>query len=269
MPAARYWRLAVQRTNQNNFFSVAEMSFRDAEGADLSVGGVAIASSFYDSSFAPSMAFDKDLSVSSRWATGLGNLPCWIGYVHPVAVTPAALWVACDNNAGNGTGTMPVSDADVSIEYSVDGERWGRLLWSIQSGGWINGGTIEISISHDSPAAVPLGRSVPMFAHPPGGLQVRNGAALTVVDVAYGGSGRLWGTTKVKGPASSLPAKARVVLLHQRSKMLVREVWSRPATGEFVFENIDTTQQFLVLAEDAAGNFRPVAASRLVPEVAP
>jgi hypothetical protein len=32
---------------------------------------------------------------------------------------------------------------------------------------------------------------------------------------------------------------------------------------------LNHTQSFLTLAEDAAGNFRPVAASRLVPEVAP
>ena len=81
--------------------------------------------------------------------------------------------------------------------------------------------------------------------------------------------GRIWGTTKIKGAAGTpdAPAKSRVVLLHQRSKLPVREVWSDPITGAFVFEGIDTTQQFLTLAEDAAGNFRPVAASQLVAEV--
>ena len=88
-------------------------------------------------------------------------------------------------------------------------------------------------------------------------------------DLEYGGQGRIWGTTKTKGSPSNLPAKARVVLLHQRSKLPVCEVWSDPITGAFVFEGIDTSQQFLVLAEDAAGNFRPVAASRLAPEAAP
>lgn len=100
----------------------------------------------------------------------------------------------------------------------------------------------------------------------------RRAPALQVArDVEFGGSGRIWGTTKIKGAAGTpdAPAKSRVVLLHQRSKQPVREVWSDPITGAFVFEGIDTTQQFLTLAEDAAGNFRPVAASRLVPEVAP
>lgn len=85
-------------------------------------------------------------------------------------------------------------------------------------------------------------------------------------DVEFGGAGRIWGTTKIKG-TPNLPAKARVVLLHQRSKMLVRETWSDPVTGAFAFEGIDTRQEFLTLAEDAAGAYRPVAANRLVPEV--
>ena len=87
-------------------------------------------------------------------------------------------------------------------------------------------------------------------------------------DVEVGGPGTIYGTTKTKGTPNQ-PAKARVVLLHQRSKLPVRETWSDPVTGAFAFPGIDTTQQFLTLAEDAAGNFRPVAANRLTPEVLP
>jgi len=86
-------------------------------------------------------------------------------------------------------------------------------------------------------------------------------------DVEFGGAGRIWGTTKTKATPSNLPTKARVVLLHQRSKQLVRETWSDPVTGAFAFDGIDTRQEFLTLAEDAAGAYRPVAANRLVPEV--
>ena len=85
-------------------------------------------------------------------------------------------------------------------------------------------------------------------------------------DVEYGGNGTIYGTTKTKG-TPNLPTKARVVLLHQRSKLPVREAWSDPVTGYFEFRGIDISQQFLTLAEDAAGNFRPVAANRLTPEV--
>ena len=87
-------------------------------------------------------------------------------------------------------------------------------------------------------------------------------------DVEHGGPGTIYGTTKTKG-TPNLPTKARVVLLHQRSKLPVRETWSDPATGAFAFAGIDTAQQFLTLAEDAAGNYHPVAANRLTPEVLP
>ena len=88
-------------------------------------------------------------------------------------------------------------------------------------------------------------------------------------DIEHGGQGTVYGTTKTKGSPANTPTKARVVLLHQRSKLPVRETWSDPVTGAFAFTGIDTTQQFLTLAEDAAGNFRPVAANRLTPEVLP
>ena len=91
-------------------------------------------------------------------------------------------------------------------------------------------------------------------------------SALLARDVEFGGSGTVYGTTKTKG-TPNLPTKARVVLLHQRSKLPVRETWSDPVTGAFAFTGIDTNQQFLTLAEDAAGNFLPVAANRLTPEV--
>lgn len=90
-------------------------------------------------------------------------------------------------------------------------------------------------------------------------------------DVEIGGQGTIYGTTKTAGAqgAPSTPTKARVVLLHQRSKLPVRETWSDPVTGNYAFTSIDTSQQFLVLAEDAQGAFRPVAANRLTPEVQP
>ena len=85
-------------------------------------------------------------------------------------------------------------------------------------------------------------------------------------DIEFGGPGTIYGTTKTKGTPNQ-PAKARVVLQHQRSKLPVRETWSDPVTGAFVFTGVDTSQQFLALAEDAEGHFRPVAANRLTPEV--
>lgn len=85
-------------------------------------------------------------------------------------------------------------------------------------------------------------------------------------DTEFGGAGAIYGTTKTKG-TPNVPTKARVVLQHQRSKVVARETWSDPTTGYFEFRGIDPNQQFLTLAEDLDGNFRPVAANRLTPEV--
>lgn len=114
----------------------------------------------------------------------------------------------------------------------------------------------------DIAAQIAASAPVPAFS-------TRKAPALAMArDTEFGGAGTIYGTTKIKG-ATNVPAHARIVLLHQRSKALVRETWSDPVTGAFAFTGIDINQQFLTLAEDAAGNFRPVAASRLVPEVAP
>lgn len=105
--------------------------------------------------------------------------------------------------------------------------------------------------------------------YPPGavgGFVTRVMGTRVFKDMEFGGSGRIWGTTKSKASPANVPTKARVVLLHQRSKSLVRETWSDSATGAFEFLGIDPRQQFLVLAEDADGIYRPVAASRLAPE---
>ena len=97
-------------------------------------------------------------------------------------------------------------------------------------------------------------------------FSVRGSILATACDVQFGGPGTIYGTTKTKG-TPNLPTKARVVLQHQRSKLPVRETWSDPITGAFAFTGIDINQQFLTLAEDAAGNFLPVAANKLTPEV--
>lgn len=92
------------------------------------------------------------------------------------------------------------------------------------------------------------------------------GAARSARDVEFGGNGRVYGTTKAKGAPSNTPTKSRVRLLRERDGLLAREVWSDPATGAFEFRGIDLAQRWIVLAQDAAGAFRPVAASQIEAE---
>ena len=161
--------------------------------------------------------------------------------------------------------------AHFDLQYSGDGVSWSQLS-TFGRFAWPGPNALVSPAAEILPLLVPVGR-VGAAVAASGPVQAQSSGLMSVVavarDVETGGVGRIFGTTKAKGAPSNLPTKARVVLLHQRSKLPVREVWSDPITGDFAFEGIDTRQEFLTLAEDAAGNFRPVAASRLVPEVAP
>ncbi|WOI47689.1 hypothetical protein [Acidovorax sp. BLS4] len=117
-------------------------------------------------------------------------------------------------------------------------------------------GTARVLPTSGSGARVISGGPVPDAGVP------SPGAARLARDMEFGGLARIWGTTKIKG-AVDVPTRSRVLLLRQRDKLVAREVWSDPVTGAFEFVGLDAGQQWLVLAEDQAGNYRPVAASRL------
>lgn len=93
-------------------------------------------------------------------------------------------------------------------------------------------------------------------------------AAINFKDTAFAGTGRVWGTNKIEtAPNVWVPCGGRVVLMHSRSKLLVRETWADPVTGAWEFKFIDAQPEYLVLAEDPEGNYRPVAANKLTAEV--
>lgn len=107
----------------------------------------------------------------------------------------------------------------------------------------------------------------PLFSRPVADLRIRPSERQRLArDTEFGGNGRVYGTTEIKGTPNR-PTKARVRLLRDRDSLLARETWSDPDTGAFDFPDIDTSQKFITLAADANGDFRPVAASRLTPEV--
>ncbi len=97
---------------------------------------------------------------------------------------------------------------------------------------------------------------------------VRSSESIKFKNMEFGGAGRIWGTNQIEtAPNVRVPTGGRVVLLRQRDKLLVAETWANPATGVWEFVAIDVRQDFLVLAEDLEGNYRPVAANKLQPEV--
>ena len=259
----KFWRLHVAATS-SAYFQVSEVAFLDSAGADVSVGGVASAGSEYDSTYSAGKAFDK--SHGTDYCSAADVFPAFLQYACPSAVEVTSVrfrWAT--NNLW-----LPKSMAHMVLASSPDGVTWADFYTlSLTSGSLTAGAEAVASATAAGPLlAGPTGGTLPVFCGPSSEplASVAMGSAAAVRDAEFGGAGRIWGTTKTKGTPNQ-PTKARVVLLHQRSKLPVRETWSDPVTGAFAFTGIDTTQQFLTLAEDAAGNFRPVAANRLTPEV--
>ncbi len=87
-------------------------------------------------------------------------------------------------------------------------------------------------------------------------------------DVYDGGTGRVSGTTKVKGTPDY--AVHRKVRLHRElDGRLIREQWSDPTTGAYSFDNVDATIKYTVVTFDYLHNFRAVIADNLTPDAMP
>ncbi|MFZ6775792.1 LamG domain-containing protein [Undibacterium sp. Ji83W] len=87
-------------------------------------------------------------------------------------------------------------------------------------------------------------------------------------DLLYGGNGRISGVTKKKGPPD-VAVSTRVRLFKDRDGMMIRETWSDPVTGAYVFDHISMDVKYTVLTYDHTHNFRAVVADNLTPELMP
>ena len=83
----------------------------------------------------------------------------------------------------------------------------------------------------------------------------------------FGGTGQVTGTVKEKMLPANVPLHRRVCLLEEKTRLLVAETWSDATTGNYVFERIDQTRTYTVMAYDHTGLYRAVIADRLVPEM--
>lgn len=86
-----------------------------------------------------------------------------------------------------------------------------------------------------------------------------------LLDLAYGGPGRISGTVKIKG-TPDYPVSRRVRLLRERDGVCIRETWSDPLSGAYQFDGIDPAQRYTVLAYDHEHQLRAVVADNLSPE---
>lgn len=256
MPTARLWRIRASRTVQMVHFAVAEVAFLSDAGVDLSIGGVAIASTEYNSGFGAAMAFDKNTSSASRWASMATAVPAWIGYNHPSPVAPASIRIHCDNDPGNGVNTSPPSDDFLFVDYSLDGIRWRQIAWYRKSGDWVNGGIVEITLDHSVVQAVAPSPGIALHGTAAVEASVSVIQSMAVRELEFGGAGEF--PFLVEGLTGS--QKARVTLQRARDKLVARETWSA-ANGTGVFTGLDVNTKFIALAEAPDGTMHPVAAA--------
>lgn len=104
---------------------------------------------------------------------------------------------------------------------------------------------------------------------PPVYLGVETGSVKDYVSGVLGqGIGRVRGTVKEKATPNA-PVHRKVRLIRERDNLLIREVWSDRATGEYDFRYVDEAQTYTVLSYDHLHNYRAVVADNLTPELMP
>jgi len=80
----------------------------------------------------------------------------------------------------------------------------------------------------------------------------------------HGGAGRIAGSVKIDS-TPDYPVWRRVRLFDKRDNRLVREVWSDPVTGAYVFEYINPVRLYVVIAYDHTGQYNAVVSDNLAP----
>lgn len=83
-------------------------------------------------------------------------------------------------------------------------------------------------------------------------------------DVNFGGWGRIYGTVAEKHTPANVPLRRRVLLLEERSQVVVRETWSDAVTGAYEFRGVREGVPFSVIAYDHEHNYRAVIADNLL-----
>jgi len=79
-------------------------------------------------------------------------------------------------------------------------------------------------------------------------------------------TGNITGTVK-NTPAT--PVSRRVLLMDQRSQLVVRETWSDPVTGAYAFNGLNTATEYAVISYDHTRTYRAVIADYITPDPLP
>ena len=145
-----------------------------------------------------------------------------------------------------------------SVEFGLnvgDDARWAdvRSLLRFES-------IIQPIVAAPSPAASVLGAFPPTWPVTPRSVP---GAGL-VINVRYGGNGKIVGTVKVKGTPDA-PVRRRVLLFRELDGILAGLTYSDPVTGYYEFVGIDPALLYTVIAYDGPRVYRAAVSDAVSP----
>jgi hypothetical protein len=113
-----------------------------------------------------------------------------------------------------------------------------------------------------------LDSSVPQAKVRGGAVGYYRGQKLWRRNMYLGGNGRIVGSVAIKGSPNT-PVQRRVRLFNEKTGMLVREVFSDPATGAYEFLYVSMDHKYTVVTFDYDNNYRAVVADNISAEFAP
>lgn len=115
MAAHRYWRINVTAVGSGGYVSFEEIAFVASDGAILSTGGTASASSTYPGE---NVSGALDANFSTIWHSGSGSLPEWYKYDFGTPVDVAAV------NLRSRVSSPTQAPKDFKIQYSDNNADW-------------------------------------------------------------------------------------------------------------------------------------------------
>lgn len=246
------------------YWQVTELAFLDSLGVDVSVGGVASASSIYSASYAAALAFDKNLGTD--YCSVSGGVPAWLQYRHPAPVSIAKVRMRWASNST----WMPAGSGSITVRaLNDDGTVAERYTVELIAGAFVANTEAVFALVPAEPIKTIAAFSTVTVAQgaPTGAIAVTGALShLMARDVEFGGRGCIYGT--VTDHKSKLPLSCRVRLFRSRDGMLARETWSK-ADGSYRFEGINERYEYDVEAWDHHKNYFTAVANNQLPEVMP
>lgn len=244
MSAQRTWRLGFKSSQGGQYIQLTEVAFLDAGGTDLSVGGVASASSEYGGGYTADKAFDK--SSATDWCTASGAFPAWLQYQHAIAVDVAQVRIVCSSNAS----WLPTSVAALSL-WAGDAQDI-RYSLSLVSGSFVAGATVVLAVQPYVPPALvgthAVGRLLQNFN--------TGGLASGVI------SDRVMFKATPSSPETPF-AMGRVLLLRLDDGAKVWEGWS-DASGYYTATGLDLGVEYIAVGIDPYRNHKATGAGPVV-----